>query len=132
MFKMRFAGKILLFVGASLVLTELFFVLRPEPDILTAGVALGQAPVTDMLRTRYPAGSPASVLEKELQHEGYWSSIRIDPIGGTQPERFAHYVRYRRRVGLIAPEVTTIVWEVDDNGRLTDVRGAKYFDIPVP
>jgi hypothetical protein len=66
---MRFAGKILLFVGALLVLTELFFVFRPEPDILTAGVALGEAPVTDMLRIRFPMGSRASDLEKELKHE---------------------------------------------------------------
>jgi hypothetical protein len=84
-------GKILLVVGALLILAELFFVFRPEPNILTAGVALGQAPVTDMLRTRFPVGSPASVLEEELKHEGSWGSIQIVPIGGTE-RRFSHHV----------------------------------------
>jgi hypothetical protein len=107
------------------------FIFRAEPDTLTAGVALGQAPVTDMLRKRFPVGSPASVLEEELKHEGCWGSIHLDRIGGTE-RRFSRYVQYRRRVGLITPEVTTIAWEVDDDGRLTDVRGSKYFDIPVP
>jgi hypothetical protein len=127
---MRFVGRVLLIVAALLVLTELFLAFRPEPTILTAGVPLGDAPVSDLLRKRFPIGSPASDLEEELKHEGYWGSIRIARIG--RLERFLHYVRYKRRVGLFTPEVTTIVWEVGDDGRLTDVKGSKYLDLPVP
>jgi len=127
---MRFVGKVLLIVAALLVLTELFFVFRPKPDILTAGTAFGDAPVTDVLRVRFPIGSPTSVLEKELEREGYWGTIHIDRIGKT--ERFWHYVQYKRRVGLFTLEVTTIQWEVGGDDRLTDVRGSKYLDMPVP
>jgi hypothetical protein len=130
--QMRFVSKILLMIVGLLVLAELFFVFRPEPDILTAGVALGEAPVTDVLRIRFPIGSPASALETELKREGYWGPIRIDRIGKT--ERFWHYVQFRRRVGLglFTPEVTTIVWEVDQDGLLSNIYGSKYIDIAVP
>jgi hypothetical protein len=127
---MRFVVKSLLIVVGLLVLTELFFVFRPEPDILTAGVALGKGPVTDLLRIRFPIGSPASALEAEVKREGYWGPVQLARIG--RSERFWHYVRFSRRVGLFTPEVTTIVWEVDNDGLLTNVSGNKYLDSPVP
>lgn len=129
---MRLVGKIILAIVALLVLTELFFAFRPEPDIVTAGVALGKAPVTGVLRIKFPIGSPASALETELKREGYWGPIQIDRIGKT--ERFWHYVQFRRRVGLglLTPELTTIVWEVDQAGLLTDIRGSKYIDVAAP
>jgi hypothetical protein len=128
---MRF-GKILLVVVALFILVELFLVFRPETAILTAGIALGETPVTDALRKRFPIGSPANVLEEELKQEGYWGPPHIARIGKT--ERFSHYVQFRRRVGLglFTPEVTTIVWEIGHDGRLTDIKGDKYLDIPVP
>lgn len=128
---MRLVGKITLTVLGLIVLAELFFVFRPEPDILTAGVALGEAPVTDLLRKKFPIGSPANILETELNREGYWGPIHIDRWG---TKRFLHYVQIRRRVGLglLTPEVTTIGWEVDQDGLLTNVSGTKYIDIPVP
>ena len=115
---MRFTVKILLIIAALVMLAELFFVFRPEPDILTAGVALGEAPIADVLRAQFPIGSPARVLEEELNREGQWGSIHIDRVGET--ERFWHYVQYRRRVGLglFTPEVTKIGWEVDHDGPL--------------
>ena len=99
---------------------------------MTAGVALGKAPVTGVLRIKFPIGSPASALETELKREGYWGPIQIDRIGKT--ERFWHYVQFRRRVGLglLTPELTTIVWEVDQAGLLTDIRGSKYIDVAAP
>jgi hypothetical protein len=128
---MRLAGKITLAIVGLIVLAELFFVFRPEPDILTAGVALGKAPVTDLLRSKFPIGSPANILETELKREGYWGPIHIDRVG---TKRFQHYVQLRRRVGLglFTPEVTTIGWEVDQDGLLTNVFGSKYLDIAVP
>ena len=129
--QMRLAGKITLAIVGLIVLTELFFVFRPEPDILTAGVALGEAPVTDLLRSKFPVGSPANILETELKREGYWGPVHVDRVG---TKRFQHYAQLRRRVGLglFTPEVTTIVWEVGDDGRLTDIKGSKYLDLPVP
>jgi hypothetical protein len=127
---MSFVRKIIFIVVGLLVLTELFFVFRPEPDILTAGVAAGEAPVTNALQSRFPVGSPASALEAELKREGVWGSVQIERIGNKG--RFYRYVQFRRRVGLITPEVTTILWEVDTDGLLTNVRGNKYVDIPVP
>jgi hypothetical protein len=67
---MRFVRRVLLIVAALLVLTELFLAFRLEPTILTAGVPLGDGPVSDLLRKRFPIGSPASDLEEELKHEG--------------------------------------------------------------
>jgi hypothetical protein len=129
---MRSVRKLLLIIVGLLALAELFFVFRPEPHILTAGVALGEAPVTDVLRTSFPIGSPASALETELKREGYWGPIQIDRIGKT--ERFWHYVQFRRRVGLglVTPEVTTIAWEVDQDGFLINISGSKYIDIALP
>lgn len=77
---MNLFGKIALAIVALLVLTELFFVFRPEPDIVTAGVALGKAPVTDVLHSRFPIGSPASVLEEELKREAVWGPIQLDRV----------------------------------------------------
>jgi hypothetical protein len=128
---MRRVGKIILVIVGLLVLAELFFAFRPEPDIVTAGVALGEAPVTDVLRIKFPIGSPASALETELKREGYWGPIQIDRVA---TKRFMRYVQFRRRVGLglFTPEVTTIVWEVDQAGLLTDISGSKYIDVDAP
>jgi hypothetical protein len=128
---MRLVGKITLTIVGLIVLAELFFVFRPEPDILTAGVALGEAPATDLLRIKFPIGSPANILETELKREGYWGPIHIDRVG---TKRFQHYVQLRRRVGLglFTPEVTTISWEVDQDGLLTNVFGSKYLDVAMP
>jgi hypothetical protein len=105
-------------------------VFRPEPDVLTAGVASGEAPVTDALQKRFPVGSPASALEAELKREGIWGPVIIERIG--TKGRLYHYVQLSRRVGLLTPEVTTIAWEVGPDGLLTNVRGSKYADLPVP
>ncbi len=128
---MSFFGKIILTIVGLLVLTELFFVFRPEPDIPTAGVALGETPVTDVLRIKFPVGSLASALETELKREGYWGPIHVDRVAKT---RFQHYVQFRRRVGLglFTPEVTTIIWEIDQDGLLTDISGSKYIDVAAP
>jgi hypothetical protein len=122
--------KMLLVTVALIVLIELFLIFRPEPAIMTAGVALGETPITDMLRKRFPIGSSADALESELKQEGCWGTIRIERIG--RSERVWHYVKFKQRVGLFTPRVTTILWEVDDNGRLTEIRGSKWLDIPVP
>jgi hypothetical protein len=126
---MRF-GKVLLVIVALIVLAELFLLFRPEPAMLTAGVALGEVAITDRLRQRFPIGSPASALEAELEQEGYWGPIYVDRIGRT--ERFWHHVQFKRWAGLLTPEITTIVWEVDDDGRLTDLKGSKRIDIAAP
>jgi hypothetical protein len=125
---MRMAGKITLTIVGLIVLTELFFVFRPEPDILTAGIAFGEAPVTDLLRIKFPIGSSANILETELKREGYWGPVHVDRIA---PKRFQHYVKLRRRVGLglFTPEVTTIAWEVNEDGLLTNILGSKYIDV---
>lgn len=127
---MNLFGKIALAIVTLLVLTELFFVFRPEPDIVTAGVALGKAPVTDVLRSRFPIGSPASVLEEELKREAVWGPIQLDRVG----THSYYHVKFSRRVGLglFTPEVTIIVWEVDQSGLLTKISGSKEWDIPVP
>jgi hypothetical protein len=69
---------------------------------------------------------------ESFEREGYWGPIQTDRMGKT--ERFWHYVQFRRRVGLglFTPELTTIVWEVDQDGFLIDIRGSKYIDIAVP
>jgi hypothetical protein len=128
---MRLVEKIILVIVALFVLAELFFAFRPEPDIVTAGVALGEAPVTGVLRIKFSIGSPASALETELKREGYWGPIQIDRVA---TKRFMHYVQLRRRVGLglFTPEVTTIVWEVDQADLLTDISGSKYIDVDAP
>jgi hypothetical protein len=126
---MRLA-KVLLLIFALLVLTELFLVFRPEPAVLTAGVPLGDAAITDLLRKRFPIGSPAAALEDELKQEGNWGSIHVDRAG--RSERFWHYVQLRRRIGLFTPELTTIIWEVDEAGLLTNVHGSKFIDITYP
>jgi hypothetical protein len=126
---MGILGKSLLYVAASLVVVELYLSARPEPPILTASLAGGAAAVTDMLRERFPIGSRANVLEEELKHEGYWGPVHIEPIMGTK-RRVQHYVQYKRRVGLIESQISTIEWEIDDEGRLTDIRGFKFLDGP--
>jgi hypothetical protein len=123
---MRLA-KALLLIFALLVLTELFLFFRPEPA-LTAGVKLGEGPITEVLRKRFPIGSPASALEDELKREGYWGTIHVDRIG--KSERFWHYVVMRRRIGLFTPVRTAITWEIDDEGRLANVTGSKFIDFP--
>jgi hypothetical protein len=123
--------RFLLYTVASLIIVELFLSWRPEPHILTAGLADGDIAITDTLRARYPIGSPAKALEEELKREGYWGSVHVDPIMGTK-QRLAHYVRYRRRVGLIETQISTIEWEIDDDDRLTDIRGSKFIDGPFP
>jgi hypothetical protein len=121
---------LLLIIFAPIGLLELFLVLRPEPAILSAGVALGDAPITDLLRKRFPIGSPASALEAELKQESYWGPIHIDRIG--RSDRFWHYVQFKHWAGLFTPVLTTILWEVDDEGRLTNVKGSKFIDITYP
>jgi hypothetical protein len=121
--------KILLAIVALIALLELFLIFRPEPAILTAGIALGEAPVTNMLRQRFPIGSPASALEEELKQEGYWGPVHIDRASQT---RVFHYVQFRRWTGLFSPLLTTVLWEVDDDGRLTALSGSKFIDITMP
>jgi hypothetical protein len=127
---MGIARKVTITVVGLLVLAELYLVFRPEPDILTAGVASGEAPVTDALQKRFPVGSPASALEAELKREGVWGPVIIERMG--TKGRLYHYVQLSRRVGLFTPEVTTIAWEVGPDGLLANVRGSKYADLPVP
>jgi hypothetical protein len=128
---MSILGKSLLYTVGSLIVVELFLSVRPEPHILSAGLADGDIEITDMLRARYTLGSPANAPAEELKREEYWGSVHIDLIMGTK-QRLAHYVRYRRRVGLIEIQISIIEVEIDDDGRLTDIRGSKFIDGPYP
>lgn len=119
--------KALLLIFALLVLTELFLFFRPEPALI-AGVKLGEGPITEVLRKRFPIGSPASALEDELKREGYWGPILADRNG----QYFWHYVLLRRWILLFVPVRTAILWETDDEGRLTSVKGSKFIDITLP
>lgn len=94
---MGIARKVTITVVGILILAELYLVFRPEPDILTAGVASGEAPVTDALQKRFPVGSPASALEAELKREGllgtgdnraHGNQRPPLPLCATQPSRW--------------------------------------------
>ncbi len=80
---------------------------------------------TARLRDEFPPDSPASALEIELQREG-WGPVMIDNINKSKHPWRA--VQFRRPIP-VRPfilgylEVTTIMWKVDEGGRILDIAG---------
>jgi hypothetical protein len=74
-----------------------------------------------------PLGSSEAALKVELAHEGFGPVVVItDEMPNGKWMRGWKYVQYRRQMGLMTYEVTTIMWNADDNGRLLGFDGGFF------
>jgi hypothetical protein len=104
---------------------------RPVPSF-AAGISTGvktdkeaAAQLTKKLLQGFPLGSPEAALTAELERQG-WSAVHTDNIN--KSDRPWRYVDFKRPVNLLFVELSTVMWQSDENGRLIAIEGGYFRD----
>ena len=116
---------------AAIWLAFLVPFLRPIPT-LAAGIYSGASneraagdELTERLFQRFPGGTPAITLTEHLKGEN-WGPVMVNHVSKNEPPQL--FVRFKRPVNPFTVEVTTVIWQSDQDGRLVGVRGGYFRD----
>jgi len=97
---------------------DLFFRLHKPFPSLAAGlprkVDEAEREFDRRVRDKFPVGSSEAAIKAALRQEGW---------GEPRAYKDMYYVNFTRASSFIMEQSATIVWKVDEQGRLTDIRG---------